>query len=1057
MYTRTTPVSLILIGLMLGALVTWTPPVYAEGATSDEADMQAQNIQVFFDSVTEQTIVSWSNIDTNNGTLWGMLQNTYYLLYRHSGPLNASVIASEGLEPWANVSACTALNIAECTGSVHMGHQSTYPLPAGTNGTFYYAITTYYQPTDTTIANFVHGESNVTEGIEELTNTITAPFFVQASYISELSVTDISWINLNTIVPDSLPEVGPSAYTINVWRHNFLATRENWQMMNKDLIAQLPALTSSYRYTVPESTDENAFYSVTYYQNMYEDVRFLGTNTLTNPILEDNIAPEAVTNVQASFSPESLGGTGNTTIAWDEIPNENGETYHVWRSAFPINNTSLQEVVLVGEIGEGFGFYRYQIDRGNLGNAYYAVTASDANGNHNNSVSTIAGISTPVTENTFDPWIAEPTNVFAEFLGNSQTQITWTDQLGVEGEIYHVWRSSERLTHLSNLEIVAELVATVPDSVETVTVDVPDGVQRSSYYCVTSLARYSTSSEPYEDLRFNDNCYGSFEEDTLKPQLAFLQEAIMTDQGGQKITLLRWLNDITESGETYDIWVHHGDPFNGNDSLSSGDIALDSGWVQILDPIDAPFNDVPDFTRTISLDPNLDQVTYYAITTTDQWGNTNTQFSISSNARSVVEDTTPAELTIEIEEADGGVVDSLHAGQYRLYVYSNEPLSEYPIINLTTTDLVMDQLGTVLAGQAFSEQTSTVRATPLPNVENGFKFDFEVPTSTETSQLRLILTAADSALNVATVDLIGWDIDAQIPTIEVYAPTASSLYLYGESIHVYGAVSDDVGVESVEIRFQYYDSGLRRDTAWTNVTDLTTYDGEEGTFVFEWWEPASTFVDLGSNQRVFIRATDTANNIVEWETQFTVDHCVRIASDYSTVCDGQSSMQPIEPEEAAEPGYFDGVYIMIYLLGAVNLVLLIIVILSLVLASSSDSKKKDGELEDEDEWMMEFMGGGDSAAAGSPDDVRNDMASLSEGATERQDAEDPFAASEGRDRKRRTKKKAEEVVEQDTDDEEDESDEFDDEDDWDDDDDEPKKTSKRKTVKRKAVRRKKND
>ncbi|MEE3083781.1 MAG: hypothetical protein VX320_06830 [Candidatus Thermoplasmatota archaeon] len=1056
MYTRTTPVSLILIGLMLGALVTWTPPVYAEGATSDEADMQAQNIQVFFDSVTEQTTVSWSNIDTNNGTLWGMLQNTYYLLYRHSGPLNASVIASEGLEPWANVSACTALNIAECTGTVHMGHQSTYPLPAGTNGTFYYAITTYYQPTNTTIANFIHGESNVTEGIEELTNMITAPFFVQADYDPDISATDISWINLNTIVPDSLPEVGPSAYTINVWRHTFQATRENWQMLNKDLVVTLPALSSTYRYNVPADTDESAFYSVTYYQNMYEDVRFLGTNTLTNPIHEDNIAPEAITNVQASFAPESLGGTGNTTISWDEIPNENGETYHIWRSALPINNTSLPEVEFIGEIGEGFGFYRHQIDRGNLGNAYYAVTASDSNGNHNNSVSSVACITNPVTENTFDPWVAEPTNVFAEFLGNSQTRITWTDQLGVEGETYHVWRASERLTHLSNLEVVAELVATVPDSVETVTVDIPDGLQRSSYYCVTSLARYSSSSEPYEDLRFNNNCYGSFEEDTQKPQLAFLQEATMTDQGGEKITLLRWLNDITESAETYQIWVHHGDPFNGNTSLSSGDIALDSGWQQILEPIDAPFNDVPDFTRTVSLETNLDQITYYAITTTDQWGNTNTQFSISSNARAVIEDTTPAILTIEIEENDGGIVDSLHAGQYRLYVYSNEPLSDYPIINLTTTDMVMDQLGTVVAGQAFTEQTSAVRATPLANVQNGFKYDFEVPTSTDTSQLRLILSATDSAMNVATIDLIGWDIDAQIPTIEVYAPTASSLYLYGESIHVYGAVSDDVGIESVQIRFQYYDSGLKRNTEWTNVTDLSIYEGDDGTFVFEWWEPASTFVDLGSNQRVFLRATDTANNIVEWETQFTVDHCIRIASDYSTVCDGQSSMQPLEPEEADEPGYFDGVYIMVYMLGAVNLILLIIVMLSLVLMSS-DGKKKSEELEDEDEWMMEFMGG--DSDVGSAEDVRADLASLSEDATERADAEDPFAASEGRDRKRRTKKKAEEVVEDDADDEdEDESDEFDDEDDWDDDeDDEPKKSVKRKAVKRKAVKRKKSD
>jgi len=1038
---------------MLSALVTWTPPAFAEGGSSDEVDMQAQQINVFFDSITEQTIVSWTNVDSNDIDVLTNLTNTYYLLYRSDAPINETTIELGQAQLWANVSACTEMSISLCRGINHPGHSETYPLPAGTNGTFYYAITTYYQPTNTTIANLVHGESNVTEGIEEITNTITAPFFVQADYDSDLSATDISWINLNTIVPNSLPEVGPSAYTINVWRHTFGANRANWEFLNKELIQTLPAMTSSYRYDVPVGTDENAYYSVTYYQNMYEDVRFLGTNTLEYPIHEDNIAPASITNVQANFASEPLGGTGNTTISWDEIPNENGETYHIWRSGLPINDTTLPEVISVGEIGEGFGFYRNEIERGNLGNAYYAVTASDSNGNHNNSVLASAGLTTPVTENTFDPWVAEPTNVFAEFLGNSQTRITWTDQLGVEGETYHVWRASERLTHLSNLEVVAELVATVPDSVESVIVTVPDEASRLSYYCVSSLAQYSSSSEPYEDLRFNNNCYGTIEEDTLRPSLPFLQQASMTDQAGEKITLLRWLNDITESEETYQIWVHHGDPFNGNSSLSSGDIALDSGWVSILDPISAPYNNIPDFTRTVTLEANLDQITYYAITTTDVWGNTNTQFSISSNARAVIEDTTPAHITIEIKE-DGGddVVDSLHAGQYRLHVYSNEPLSEYPIVNLTTTDLIIDQLGTVLQGQAFSEQTSTVRATPLANVENGFKYDFEIPTTTDTSQLRLILTVSDTALNVATIDLVGWDIDAKIPTIEVYAPTASSLYLYGESIHVYGAVSDDVGVESVQIRFSYYENGLKRDTEWTNVTDLSPYDGDEGTLVFEWWEQASTFVDLGSNQRVFLRATDTANNIVEWDTQFTVDHCLRVVTDYETACDGQSAIKPMETEDEDEAGYFDGVYLMVYMLGAVNLILLIIVMMSLVTMSSGGAKK-DEEIEDEDEWMMEFMGGGEDEV-GSAEDVRADLASLSEGGTERADADDPFAATEGRDRKRRTKKKSDEIVEEEEDEETDDSDEFDDEDDWEEEE-KPKKSVKRKSVKRKSVKRKK--
>ena len=132
--------------------------------------------------------------------------------------------------------------------------------------------------------------------------------------------------------------------------------------------------------------------------------------------------------------------------------------------------------------------------------------------------------------------------------------------VGVEGEQYHVWRSSVRLTSLSNLELVAELVATVPDSSKP-QVDVEDNIDEPRYYCVSSVARYSLSSDVYEDLRFLQNCWGPIDEDTLRPSLAFLQDAYMTNQGGIEITLLRWVNDLTESGETYQIWMNENDPF----------------------------------------------------------------------------------------------------------------------------------------------------------------------------------------------------------------------------------------------------------------------------------------------------------------------------------------------------------------------------------------------------------------------------------------------------------------------------------------------------------------
>ena len=1067
-------ISVLLIAILLGSLITWTPTVSASGNSSPVEQLQAQGISALFDSETESTTVYWSNLVTTDYPLMLQMQESRYLVYRHNAPLNDTVV--DTLAPWANLSMCPSTDVGTCSGRTF---QQTYPLPAGTNGTYYYAIVTYFENNDdedgsndyeytlnnvtyspTTVGNFVHNEANVSEGVNEITNDITAPFFVQANFIptigaSNEGATDISWVNLNTIVPDSLPEVGDNAYEIRVYRHAQPALRETWATMDKTEIAQLNAGDTTFRYMLEANTDESVYYSVTYLYLGYEDVRFLGTNTLANSIHEDNVAPESVQGVVASFEAEPSGGTGNTTISWADIANEEGETYHIWRSGSPINDTSAAGVELIGTANDEDGSYRHEVERGMLGFAFYAVTASDTSGNHNNIVSATSTTDFGVDEDTFTPWVAEPTNVQADYIGAGQTTITWTDQLGVEGEQYHVWRSSFRLTSLSNIETDAVLVATVPDSVETVTVNVEENIDDEQFYCVTSVARYSLSSDVYESLNFLQNCDHTYE-DTQQPSLAFLQDAYMTNQAGNKITLLRWVNDLTETGETYQIWMNENDPFNGDETVMSGDVALEDGWVPILDPIYAESNNVPDFSRAITLPENLDKNTWYAVTTTDQYGNENTQYSMSMNARSVVEDTTPPELSLTVENEDGMIVDSLRAGDYRLYVYSNEPLSEYPILNLRTADYAEDENGLVISGTAFTEQTSTVRAQPLQgSVENAYRYQFEITDDIDTSDIIATLLVRDIGDNVATIEVTGWSIDSQDPVLEVYAPSQESLYLYGEQIHVYGAVTDDVGIASVEVQFRYYQNGIMKETDWTAMTDLTTPSTSNNTMVFEWWEPAATFHDLGKNQKVTIRVTDTSGNQNEWFTQFTVDSCVRTFADYTDACAaGTIAVEP-EPEAEIEPeGYYDGAYLMVYGLAAINVILLILSMMS-VLLSSPDRKKKKGDSEDdEDDWMREFMGGGGDSAAGSPDDVRDDMASLSDGATERADAEDPFAKSEGRDRKRRKAKKTKQTKVEEVEDEVEDDDEFDDEDDDWDDDSGPKKKTERKTVKRRSVRRK---
>ena len=158
------------------------------------------------------------------------------------------------------------------------------------------------------------------------------------------------------------------------------------------------------------------------------------------------------------------------------------------------------------------------------------------------------------------------------------------------------------------------------------------------------------------------------------------------------------------------------------------------------------------------------------MTTTDQYGNINTQYAMGANAQAVIEDTTSPEITIEIENEEGEIVDSLRAGEYKMYIYSNEPLMEYPIVNIRTSDYEEDEFGVPIGGFAFTEQTSTVRASPFGQ-DNAWRFQFEVTDELDTSSIQAIIEIRDNAENVVIHDITDWAIDAKDPTLEVYAPS----------------------------------------------------------------------------------------------------------------------------------------------------------------------------------------------------------------------------------------------------------------------------------------------
>ena len=1013
---------------------------------SEPADMQAQNIYAEFNPVSESTTVSWNNIETENGTLWQLLQNTRYLVYRHGSEMNASMVENGTVEYFANVSACDG-SLSSCSGRLH---QVVYPLPPGVNNSYYYGIATQLDSGE--IRAFLElGSAQIPMSIPEFTHDITAPFNVNGSFDPATSRTQIQWINLNELQPDSLPETGPFQYMIQVYRHLDAANRASWPAINKQLIGQLGAGNNSFTYIVPPFTDELAYYSVTYVYTGYEDVRFLGSNTLASlwPVAEDNVAPGLVQGgVTASFVEEPIGGTGNTTIIWNDLLTELNPVYKVWRSGSAFNNTTNPDVQLIATVPAAVSFYEYEVQRGMLGYAYYAVTVTDARGNHNPFIGdegvVLAG---PIMEDAFNHWVAEPTNVEATYMGGGLTNVSWTDQIGAEGESYNVWHSWTRLTESTNLSLEATLIATVPDGVQKVYVAVPSAVDRLSFYCVTSVTRYNHLNATFEDTEFNQNCIvTALREDTLAPAPVQLAQPML--QGFQRTVQLSWINSQAEQFESYSIYRHLGDPFGDNEG---GNLTDDEGWELLIDMY-TPSEADTTVLREAHLPIDLDRESWYALTITDTWGNTRSAFTNRSNAWLVHEDTTApgADITISIGTDPGLGNGALNAGDYRLNLFLSEPVTEHPWITVTTADYDPGQS----IGLTFTPAGEVTRAAPFLGSTTWYYWDFPIQQGIPTSILKVTANLIDMVGNSVTLSSENWSIDATNPTITVFSPSTASSYLYGDDIRIHGVVNDDVGIEQVMFRFIENRILFEDEFEWEMVVDVTPANTPPGTLVFDMREPSATFIE-SANHKLEIKAIDTAGNEKIFQTRFYVDHCFENLSGLTICKSGDYPIKTEEEEPAAPITWSDPPYVIIIAVVAFNVLLLFFAILMGIIAAQDPRKKKKGgdeEYEEEDDWMMEFMGGGDDSGGSTDiaDSAPERDLSESKALVDDDDEDDPFAQPVAEKKtKKKSSKSRKKVVEEEEDDDDD-----DDDDDWGDEDDEPVKKPKRKSVKRRSVKRK---
>ena len=1058
-------------GLMVLLMLLMTVPLIPTSAAADIGDaskLQAQDIAVTFDPVSETTTITWRNIETFSGSNVANLQNAEYTVYRHSEPITPGTLGAA--IPFANVTACVAIQSVECLAPTHPGHSSSFLVGAGVNDTYFYAITTSWTEGEQAYSSseLDFNASSLYEGVHEVTSPVETPIFFQAEYSLADSETTLTWYNYHDL-PNSDPAMPDTR--ILVWRSDGEIGRDNGGAVYEglptnypvELLANLSSENSEYVNPIPSNTNRESYYAITYFiPNGTEsgvdkvDLRFLSGNALSEPILEDNLPPSHITDFNAYFVGD-VDGTGTTTLSWSGSTIEDDERYEIYVAgdvfssifetgpslvaSIPEKYTDISEegepIEMVSIEEENIKYeYTRNLPVGSLGLATYCIVLVDEIGLFN--ANTSSGSCDTVEEDAYSTWEKEPSNVHAEFIGDRTVRVTWTDQLGVEGERYHIYSASSPLP----LQPPPQQFATATtyhgfanDNVETFDIVLNETVVSASgavlqwYIYVTSEAQYVHTTGSYEYMGLNNNSFGPVTIDITTPTNPSIVDA--ESRGDLGFVALEWYN-LQESNETYQVWRHTGDPFNGGQtSITTSDA---DGWELVLDDINVGEQNSATIIRNIPLASDTEREVWYAVTVADEFNNTNSDIleGLSTNSFLVREDTLApsVELRLLDDENSEYTSPSLIAGTYTIKIEASEELKTTPMI-----EVVSDSGFNVTGGG----EPMTQIADNLLNPDKGpeYSYSFTIPASANAGAMTFEMTLIDDADNIGITTNTNYHIDAKGPTVTIYSPSPSSegsKYLYGNKINLMFAAEDDVQIQDLQYRFTFNYGGLTGITStspWADAGGITDVEQDMSTLVSDMDFSAGTF-DAGQHA-ITVRGIDTAGNEVSQRVVFVVDFC-RNNLEGETICTFEEDLKEAPEPEQITPSMSDPPYLLVWIAVAVNILLFIVALMIVQTSMSGPKKKKAGGEEDED-WMSEFIGTSQDldmdaiTGTGSTTEPENEEKKAVEAEPEG-DEDDPFAVNLVQRKTRRKKEVVEEIDEDeaegifwDDDDDEDEDDE----------------------------------
>jgi hypothetical protein len=394
--------ALLFTTILLFAIVPFSNPVAASGLDENSGI----TITATFDNSTEMTTLNITMPVTNNATLLDELKDTTFSIFRISAgdwPVLVGTIASE-------IQFCTqGTPNFQCSGATFQIEY--YPLPFEMDD--YNYILTF---------NSIDIVSNT---LEETISYELAVENMTGEYSEDL--TTLSW---------EYPGDGvPMNHSIMIYSHDSPATRENWNSMTKTIVSSsIAAGTTSFEINHSSyQVEREVYYSVTLLYETSEDTRFLGSNTLSEPLVEDNTAPLFIGELSAVFDPETF----MTTLDWEEGVDDDDLSINIYRYEDELDQ--IDQNTIIATIDSNLSSFIVEVPVGEHRQSIYAITLQDNIGNEITQLTELSPVSDPVLETTIS--ISTISSLSTERFGDGTIIISWEDNTQNQNSVARIWRS----------------------------------------------------------------------------------------------------------------------------------------------------------------------------------------------------------------------------------------------------------------------------------------------------------------------------------------------------------------------------------------------------------------------------------------------------------------------------------------------------------------------------------------------------------------------------------------------------------------------------------------